>query len=49
LFTLKSGTALLDGLNQPTSFEIVGNTAYMVTITGEVWKIENFSVPPGKK
>ena len=31
---------LLDGLDQPTSFEFIGNTAYVITITGEVWKIE---------
>jgi hypothetical protein len=34
-------TILLDGLNQPTSFEFIENTAFVVTLTGEVWKIEN--------
>jgi sugar lactone lactonase YvrE len=40
-------TILVDGLNQPTSFEFIGNTAYVVTLTGEVWKIDN--IPPGGK
>src|SRR5687767_260636 len=40
---------ILDGLNQPTSLEFIGNTAYVVTITGEVWKIDNASAPPKKK
>ena len=31
-------------LNQPTSFEIIGNTAYVVTLTGEIWKIDDISV-----
>jgi len=42
-------TLLVDGLNQPTSVEIIKNTAYVVTLTGEVWKIENVSpLPYGK-
>lgn len=41
-------TVILDGLNQPTSFEFIGNTAYMVTITGEIWKIDNISAPHKK-
>ena len=28
-----------DGLNQPTSFEIIHNTAYVVTLGGEIWTI----------
>ena len=34
------------GLNQPTSLEFIGNTAYVVTLTGEIWKIDNVSPPP---
>jgi len=34
---------ILDGLNQPTSLEIKDNTAYAVTLGGEIWKIDNFS------
>ena len=39
-------TLLVEGLNQPTSVEIIKNTGYVVTLTGEVWKIENVSPPP---
>jgi hypothetical protein len=28
------------GLDRPTSLEFIGNTAYVVTFTGEIWKIE---------
>jgi hypothetical protein len=33
-------TVITDGLNQPTSFEFIGNTAYVVTLTGEIWMID---------
>jgi hypothetical protein len=39
-------TIITDGLNQPTSLEFIGNTAYVVTFGGEIWKIENVSNPP---
>ena len=39
-------TVVIDGLNQPTSLEFIGNTAYVVTLTGEIWKIEGVSGPP---
>ena len=39
-------TLIVEGLNQPTSVEIIKNTAYIVTLAGEVWKIENISRPP---
>ncbi len=39
-------TVIVKGLNQPTSVEIINNTAYVVTLTGEVWKIDNVSPPP---
>lgn len=39
-------TAVVDGLNQPTSLEFIGNTAYVVTYGGEIWKIEGVSGPP---
>jgi hypothetical protein len=41
-----SFTVIADGLNQPTSMEFIGNTAYIVTLGGEVWKIDNVSPPP---
>ena len=34
------------GLDRPTSLEIIGTTAYVVTLGGEIWKIDNISGPP---
>ena len=39
-------TVITDGLNQPTSLEFIGNTAYVVTLSGEIWKIDDVSEPP---
>jgi hypothetical protein len=39
-------TVLAEGLNIPTSLQFIGNTAYIVTLTGEIWKMENVSDPP---
>jgi hypothetical protein len=39
-------TTVVDGLNQPTSFEFIENTAYVVTRTAGIWKIDNVSGPP---
>jgi hypothetical protein len=39
-------TTIADRLDQPSSLEIVGNTAYVVTLGGEVWKIDNIASPP---
>jgi hypothetical protein len=39
-------TIITDHLNLPTSLEFIGTTAYVVTLTGEVWKIEGASEPP---
>ncbi|MBC2838612.1 ScyD/ScyE family protein [Robiginitalea sp. SC105] len=33
-------------INLPTSLEIIDNTAYIVNLAGEVWKVENISGPP---
>lgn len=41
-----SFTVVVDGLNQPTSVEFIGNTAYVVTLGGEIWRIEDVSGPP---
>jgi hypothetical protein len=38
-------TVVVEGLNQPTSVEFIGNTAYVVTLGGEIWKIEDVSNP----
>ena len=37
---------VVDGLDRPTSVEFIRNTAYIVTLTGEIWKVENVSGPP---
>jgi hypothetical protein len=37
-------TILQDGLNQPSSLEIIGTTAYVVSLAGEVWTIETSMV-----
>jgi sugar lactone lactonase YvrE len=36
-------TVVIDGLNQPTSLEFIGKTAYVVTLGGEIWKIKGVS------
>jgi sugar lactone lactonase YvrE len=38
--------SVAEGLNRPTSLEVIGNTAYVVTLGGEIWKIENIASPP---
>ena len=35
-----------DKLNIPTSFEIIGNTAYIVTLGGEVWTVDDIVGAP---
>src|SRR6266853_981750 len=36
-------TVIMDGLDRPTSLEFIGNTAYVVTLAGEIWKIDDVS------
>jgi hypothetical protein len=36
-------TVITDSLDRPTSLEFIGNTAYFVTLTGEIWKIDGVS------
>jgi hypothetical protein len=33
-------TVLVESLNQPTSLEFIGDTAYIVTLGGEIWRID---------
>lgn len=35
-----------EGLDRPTSLEIIGNTAYVVTLGGDVWAIPDIAEPP---
>ena len=39
-------TVITDWLNRPTSVEFIGNTAYVVTLGGEIWTIDGVSDPP---
>jgi len=39
-------TTLFEPLDRPTSLEVIGNTAYVVTIAGEIWRIDGVSTPP---
>jgi hypothetical protein len=39
-------TTITGGLNQPTSLEFVGNTAYIVSLSGQIWRIDDVSEPP---
>jgi hypothetical protein len=42
-------TAVAEGLDRPTSLEFIGNTAYVVTLGGEIWKLTGGSCrSPGK-
>ena len=41
-------TVVTDGLNQPTSLEFIGDTAYVVTYGGEIWRIDGVSGPRGR-
>ena len=35
-----SFTIITAGLDRPTSLEFIGNTAYIVTLAGEIWTID---------
>jgi hypothetical protein len=39
-------TVVADGLDRPTSLEVIGNTAYVVTLTGEIWRFDSVAGPP---
>jgi hypothetical protein len=39
-------TEVVGGLDRPTSLEIIKNTAYVVTIDGEIWTIDNIAGAP---
>jgi hypothetical protein len=39
-------TVITDGLDRPTSLEFIGDTAYVVTLTGEIWRIDGVPCPP---
>jgi hypothetical protein len=39
-------TEVATGLNWPSSMEIIGNTAYVVTLTGGIYRIDNIAEAP---
>ena len=39
-------TTVTGGLDRPTSLEFIGTTAYVVTLGGEIWKIDGVPGPP---
>jgi hypothetical protein len=39
-------TTIADALDQPSSLEIIRNTAFVLTLGGEVWSIDNVAGPP---
>jgi len=39
-------TVIVDELNLPTSVEFIGNSAYVVSLAGEIWKIDDIGTPP---
>ena len=39
-------TTVVGGLDRPTSLEIINNTAYVVTLGGEIWKVDDIAGPP---
>jgi sugar lactone lactonase YvrE len=39
-------TVVTAGLDRPTSLEFIRNTAYIVTLTGEIWTVEDVAGPP---
>ena len=41
-----SMTPVVEGLDQPTSMEVVGNTAWVVSLDGEITRVDNLAGPP---
>lgn len=39
-------SVVVDRLNQPTSLELLGRSAYVVSLAGEVWKIDGVTARP---
>ena len=39
-------TPVTTGLDRPTSVQFIGTTAYVVTLGGEIWKIDGISARP---
>jgi hypothetical protein len=41
-------TPVVTGLDRPTSLEFIGDTAYVLTLTGEIWRIDRVSRQPSE-
>ena len=41
-----TATAVASNLDRPTSVEFIGNTAYVVTFPGQIWRIDDVGGPP---
>ena len=39
-------SVIADELDRPTSIEIIGNTAYIITLAGDIWTVDNIAGPP---
>jgi hypothetical protein len=39
-------TVIADKIDHPTSLEIIGNTAYIFTLGGDIWTVDNIAGPP---
>jgi hypothetical protein len=39
-------TVIASGLDRPTSLEFIQNTAYITTLGGEIWTVDNVAGPP---
>lgn len=39
-------TTVADDLDRPTSLELIGTTAYVVNLGGEIWRIDDVAGPP---
>jgi hypothetical protein len=41
-----TATAVASALDRPTSVEFIGNTAYVVTLPGQIWRLDDVGDPP---
>jgi hypothetical protein len=39
-------TVVEDGLDRPTSLEFIASTAFIVTLSGQIWKLDSVTCPP---
>jgi hypothetical protein len=39
-------SVIADKFDRPTSFEVIGNTAYIITLGGDIWTVDNIAAPP---